>query len=275
VLPLKEITVKIAAIEHRTSLSIKQKGEYLGIELGADAGADVNLDDFMVFDNDAERAKAFFEALLFKHYISVKGPGSSVSPQTSKSFINMIFTQVTAFEEFVNAAGGVPRDAVYMISILARKAFGKKISVQDVREVTKEWFQRDKMAPLRANHITNELLHWIIQEVIAHRRTRAFLLPYDQKHPLIEELFDSRLLHVLKKNISSNESPGKRFDAFKLDYGCYVHLMASNKAPTGLLLSDNEMIVEVPPDDYRSIRRAILDIEKFEEKIKASSSTQN
>jgi hypothetical protein len=47
VIPVKEITIKIAAIEHRTNFSIlKEKGEYIGLELGADVSADLNLDDF-------------------------------------------------------------------------------------------------------------------------------------------------------------------------------------------------------------------------------------
>ncbi len=42
------ITVKIAAIEHRSNLMINRgRGDYIGIETGADASADVNLDDFI------------------------------------------------------------------------------------------------------------------------------------------------------------------------------------------------------------------------------------
>ncbi len=70
--PQRNITLKIAAIEQRSNF--KQAGldnDYLGVELGADISADVNLDDFMVFDNDATRATTFFQDLLFKHFISV------------------------------------------------------------------------------------------------------------------------------------------------------------------------------------------------------------
>ncbi len=80
-----------------------------------------------------------------------------------------------------------------------------------------------------------DLLHRIIEEVIAHRRARAFLLLSYQQYPLIDMLFDARLLHVLKKNISSQDNPGARFDVYKLDYGCYVDLITTSKAPGGLL----------------------------------------
>ena len=53
-----------------------------------------------------------------------------------------------------------------------------------------------------------------------------------------------------------------RYDAYKLDYGCYVDLINTARSPQGLLPGES-MYVDVPPDDYRAIRRAILDIEEF------------
>ena len=47
-----------------------ERGDYTGIELGADVAADINLDDFMVFENDARRATEFFQELLYRHYKS-------------------------------------------------------------------------------------------------------------------------------------------------------------------------------------------------------------
>jgi hypothetical protein len=44
-----------------------------------------------------------------------------------------------------------------------------------------------------------------------------------------DALFDARLLHVIKRSISGQEEPGARYDAYKLDYGCYVDLLARQK----------------------------------------------
>ncbi len=268
VLPLTGMVVKIAAIEYRSNLSIRRKGEYVGIELGADAGADVNLDDFMVFDNDASRAMSFFASLLFKHYRATDGLEAHEGPQSPGEFINQTFTQITAFEEFVRAVEGVPRDAVYLAATVARRAYGRLIGVQDVRAAARDWFQRDKSTVLRSDPDMSNLLHWVIDQVIAHRRARAFLLVSHQRHPLIDTLFDSRLLHILKKSISSHDAPGVRYDVYKLDYGCYVDLLVTTaRAPSGLLPQGDEDdggYVDVPPDDYRSIRRAILDLQAFE-----------
>ena len=70
--------------------------------------------------------------------------------------------------------------------------------------------------------------------------------------------FDARLLHIRKKNISSKDEPGVRYDAYKIDYGCYVELWNTARMPQGLFETEEEGFVEVPRDDYRSIRGAIL-----------------
>jgi hypothetical protein len=70
-------------------------------------------------------------------------------------------------------------------------------------------------------------------------------------------------LHVLKRAISTHDQPGVRYDVYKLDFGCSVDLASTAKAPLGLLPEERGSYVEVPPDDYRSIRRAILDLAAF------------
>jgi hypothetical protein len=68
VLPTKGITVKIAAIEQRSRMLIPDVDvENIGFELGADLSAQVDLDDYIVFDNDEAKAVAFLKALVLKH----------------------------------------------------------------------------------------------------------------------------------------------------------------------------------------------------------------
>jgi len=263
--PIRGITVKLAAIEQRSRFRLLADGDYVGIEIGADATADVNLDDFMVFDNDQERAKRFFQELLFHHIKAIEDVDRSALPKTSNALVQVGFTQVNAFDELVKAAEGVPRDAINIVVAAAQKALDEKISINHVRGAAHVWYQRDKDAAVTSNPDAHALLQWIIAEVIGTRRARAFLLRAGVSHPLIESLFDSRVLHILKRSIAAHDQPGVRYNAFKLDYGCYVDLMMTAKAPEGLLPSDDETApyVDVPPDDYRSIRRAILDLDKF------------
>jgi hypothetical protein len=270
-LPTTGITVKIAAIDQRSRFQFRlDSGEYLGIELGADAAADINLDDFMVFDNDADRAKAFFKDLIF-HHASAIAAGTEYEyyiPSSAAELVHNAFNTVRAFEEFVRASEGVPRDAINILSNAAQRALDETITVEDVRVAARNWYQRDKDKAISANVTAHRLLRRIIDTVIGGRRARAFLLQSGESDPLIDALYDARVLHILKRNVSTHDQPGVRYDVYKLDYGCYVDLIATAKAPLGLLPFENSegqaSYVEVPPDDYRSIRRAILDLSQLE-----------
>ena len=265
IFPVNGITVKVGAIEHRSKFRIPTNNRgYVGIELGADATADVNLDDFMVFDNDADRAKEFFGDFLFKHFQAASETKDGELPSSRTELIRRGFTQSNAFDEFVRAVEGVPRDAINIIALAAQKALEDRISVPHVRSAANTWYQRDKQSAVASSSDALGLLRWIIEQVIGQRRARAFLLLSDARHPLIDSLFDARVLHNLKRNISAHDQPGVRYDVYKLDFGCYIDLITTVRAPLGLFQDDNAQFVEVPPDDYRSIRRAILDLNQFE-----------
>lgn len=278
-LPISGLTVKIAAIEQRSNFKIGTHADYTGIEIGADASADVDLDDYMVFDNNAERAVEFFQELLFRHYRSE--PTAKAGFSNADELVQAAFTQRNAFEDFVKSAEGVPRDAFNVLSLAAQRSLNDKISIPTVRIAARTWFQRDKEGAIRGNSEAQDLLRWVVDEVIAHRRARAFLLKSDTRHDLIDALFDARLLHVLKKSISGKDEPGVRYDAYKLDYGCYVDLLATAKAPTYELFEGEQADAEatgsikVPLDDYRAIRRAILDLGEFSSRSKKTAPPSN
>ena len=258
IIPISDVTIKIAAIKHRSNFVISRgRGEYVGLELGADVAADLNLDDFLVFDNDQQRSTAFFKNLIFKHFRSTDGALAQI--ESPDQLIQIAFTQLPVFEEFVRAVEGVPRDALNLAAKIATKSFGRKTTMQDVRDSARDWYQQDKAAVIRSNEPLEQLLTHIVRCVIGSRRARAFLLQNSTKSDTIDQLFDARILHVLKRNISSRDEPGTRYDVYKIDYGCYVELINTTQAPTGLFEVDDGEFVEVPRDDYRSIRRAILE----------------
>lgn len=272
--PVQGVTVKIAAIEQRSDFRVSlPAGDHLGIEVGADAAADVHLDDFMVFGNDPEKAKEFFRRLLHKHVLAALAEEGkeSEAPLTPQQLVQRGFTQRNAFDEFVKAAEGVPRDAINIIAMAAQRALDEPVSVPHIRSAARAWYQRDKEAALSDE--ARQLLVWIIEEVIGERQARAFMLEQgeDRRHPLIQTLYDARVLHLLRRGIAARdrERAGVRFNGWGLDYGCYVDLINTVKGPKGLFEvqqegEDSEAFVEVPSDDYRSIRRAILNLDAFE-----------
>jgi hypothetical protein len=253
ILPVNNCIVKIAAIEHRTQFILRHaRGGYIGFELGADLSANLNLDDFLVFDADEQRSVQFFKSLIYRHYS--KGDNSDPTIRSPDDLIQAVFTQQNVFAEFVRAVEGVPRDTLNLAATVATKAFGNKITMQHVREGARDWYQRDKASVIRGSDRLSDILTLIITEVIGKRKGRAFLFPSNASNDFIEQLFDARLLHILKKNISSKDEPGVRYDVFKIDYGCYVDLINTNRELKCLFEADEEL-VEVPKDDYRSIRR--------------------
>jgi hypothetical protein len=255
-LPIDRVTVKIAAIEHRSIfVSRRAMGEYIGLELGADISADLNLDDFLVFDNNEEKAIAFFKLLLFRHLIAA--PNLPAGITSADDLIRLLFSQVNAFEEFVRAVEGVPRDALNLIAKAVTRSWGEKITVPIVRRAARDWYDQDKAPRVNDNAHLRDLLTLIIDVVIGNRKARAFLFEAGERNQMLDELYDLRVIHVLKKGVSSHDQPGSRYDVYKIDYGCYVDLINTSKAPIGLLEDDDDF-TEVPKDDYRSIRRAIL-----------------
>lgn len=264
---IPKVIVKIAAIEQRSSFVIRRdSGDYIGLELGADISADLNLDDFLVFDYDEDKATSFFKELIYKNYCALAGGGAEAS--SSSELSGLIFTEKRAVEEFTRAVEGVPRDALNLVSKIVTKAYGKKAGVDDVRRAALDWYTQDKVNVVNSSPELHRVLNHIVDEVIGNRRARAFLFPSNFRHQLIDSLYDARVLHLLKKNISSRDEPGKRYDVWKIDYGCYVDLIRTQKAPMGLLPDEPGEFIEVPTDDYRSIRRAVLlpeDLERFME----------
>lgn len=322
ILPIRGVTVKIAAIEQRSRFLIPdQSVGHIGIELGADISAAVNLDDFMVFDNDSQKAVEFFKTLLYKHARAeleslyeaairqakvkatiaadaklrisgqdtfsqklmaeedcavkelaakeadekIKITANSI-PKSEQAFISTSFTQANAFDEIVRACEGVPRDAINILSAAAQRANDKLISVADIRLAAQNWYLGSKDAAVSARDDAKELLTWIVDKVIKEKQAKAFLLESGTRDYLIDFLYDERVLHVLRKGISSKDQPGKRFTVYGIDYGCYVDLISTAKAPQFVLdigEDEEEKIINVPQTDLRSIRRCVLDLPEF------------
>lgn len=261
------VSTKIAAIEQRCNFRItNDTGLDVGLEIGADAAASLNLDEYMVFDNNSENAKQFFGQLIYKHVVSSLKEDEAQSIENHQEFIRMAFTRSNTFDEFVKAAEGVPRDAINILSRAAQRAQSLAISMIHIRDAAKIWYSQSKEKAITSRPGATILLQWLIDEVIGHRRARAFLIRNDVRDPLIDFLFDSRVLHVIKQSVSSNETPGVRYMAYSIDYGCYVDLINTSRSPQGLFEVDSDegsTFVEVPSNDYRAIRRAILDLKQF------------
>ncbi len=274
VLPLQRFTVKIAAIEQQTMFRTAVDGRIIGIELGADMGAHVNLDDFLVYEGNEEQARAFFRSLFYKHLKSIVDSGDSPPVDGLKDpgdVVRLGFTDSRAFDELVRAAEGVPRDALYIAARAGARAGQERISVPLVRAAARTWYQTDKSRPLESREEAQRLLNWIIDKVIREKRARAFLVnEINTRNSLLLALFDARVLHIVRRGYSAQDQPGERFDVWCIDYGAYVDLLQTKYAPRGALPfgddaeSEEYVDLDVPLQDLRAIRRAILDLNEYQ-----------
>jgi hypothetical protein len=234
VLPVPGITVKIATIERRSRFSVPAPaGDYIGIELGADAATAVSLDDLLVFSEARTAALGFFEQLFFNHSLDLlRMLGSSV-PEDGAAFVEQTF-QRNAFVELVRAAEGVPRDAINIAALAAQNAHAEMISISDVRRAARDWYLRDKQAAIDSNPAARATLRKLVDEVVGKRRSRTFLLEHSagSDHPAVDVLYDARLLHVLRRGMVDKHHPGTLYDGFAIDYGCYVALLLGGEFPS-------------------------------------------
>ncbi|QOV95205.1 hypothetical protein [Novosphingobium sp. ES2-1] len=264
VFPINSVSVTIVAIEQRSKF--RKDGEHLpvGIELGSDAFADINLDDYLVFENNPKASAEFFRELIFRHLTAIY-PIKSLPVQNAQQLQEQAFTQEAAFLELVRASEGVPRDFINILQIAATKAGEHKISVPTIRSAAKDWYERDKAAFIDSNQAGSDLLHWVVDTVIGGRKARAFLVRSDVRDTILDRLFDERILHIAKRSYSAKEEPGVRYKVWKIDYGCYADFINTSKAPTGFLFENQNVEGDsyIPEDDLRAVRRSVLNLDDF------------
>ncbi len=248
---IPKISVKIAALEYRSNFRIStEAGSYIGLELGAEITSIVNMDDYLVFENDEKKARDFYDALFAKHIRAAGTLTPHLERLSDQGLIKLLVTQKNAFDELVLAAEGVPRDAINIASLAAQQADDKKISIPIIKRASRQWYLTAKKTAVDNGNLQS-LLNWIIDNVIGQRRARAFLIPAGTRSSEIDALFDARVLHVIRRDISQPDGNiTERYDAFKLDYGCYVHLMSTRISATDEI---SESDIDVPSDDYRAV----------------------
>ena len=173
--------------------------------------------------------------------LTEEGLGPIATPDET---LRLLFTQVTALQELVRAAEGVPRDALNIVARAAVRAGDSRIATDHVRAAAAQVYTTTKAALLNGVPVAQRLLDVIIQDVISAKKARAFLLLQEHtEHPLIQRLVDDRILHIIKRGYSHSDRPGIRYDVLQIDYGCYVQLLATQSAPQTLFGA------EAPADD--------------------------
>jgi hypothetical protein len=267
-LPVSRCTLKIASLEHRSSFRTRLNDNDVGLEVGADISAGLDLDDYYVIDRNPGQVLSFYSDIMFKHlqiYLPPNYLREKYDIEAPADLIALCFSSNESFKEIARAAEGVVRDLINIFRLAffnSAKRGRPKIDKPAVRNEAREWYEKDKSAYL--DDKMEEVLARIIQEVIGTRQARAFLASRSvQKHPLLQRLFDARVLHLVQRGYADKDNPGVRYNIYCIDYGAYVDLIGTKSQPQlELIMEDADELSPngpiVPLDDKRSIRRIIL-----------------
>ncbi|MCL4552201.1 MAG: hypothetical protein M1305_01400 [Candidatus Marsarchaeota archaeon] len=225
-----------------------------------------------MYDRRPDVTPALFRELLYRH-VKSELPEDYLSKTfgiaTDSLFAEHMFSSAEAYTELVRASEGVARD---LINIFTAALFSSqrrnrdKVDMKGIAEGAREWYEKDKAINLSEEQ--REVLRRIIDEVIGTRRARSFLLEKRyEKEPLIQSLFDYRIIHLAHRGYSDNDNPGLRYNIYTLDYGTFVDLRNTTRQPE-LAMPNIETVTNseeriVPFDDKRSIRRIVLRPEIF------------
>ncbi|GAK93288.1 hypothetical protein JCM19298_2007 [Nonlabens ulvanivorans] len=261
-----KITLKIGALEYRSNFTIpREKHNYIGFELGSDISSNLDIDEYYVYDRNPFEITKVFTEILYKHISSELSDDylkSKYGIKTSNQFIQAVFSGKPAFNELVRASEGVIRDFINIFNIAffdAQRKGQKNIDKKTIIESGRQWFENDKSKNL--DEQLHNKIRRIIDEVIGNKKARSFMVSRElERHPIIQKLFDARVIHLVKKGYSDKDNPGIRYSIYSLDYGTYVDLINTSKQPQIDFIKNPELDTStiVPFDDNRSIRRIIL-----------------
>lgn len=266
ILPVTKATLKIVALEQRSSFSMMKGSDLIGFELGADISMTQDLDDIYVYDRNPDAISNLYGEILLRH-LEIELPDNylreNYKVNNGLELMSKMFTEKKTFYEMSRSAEGVVRDLINIFTIAffyAQKKQRNTIDKKSILESSRQWFEQDKSQHL--DEWMQNSLKKIISEVIGKKNSRSFLLPRElEKHPMILKLFDARVIHHMQRGYADKDNPGVRYNIYNLDYGTYVDLMGTSKEPS-VDLNENEETppneVIVPFDDKRSIRRIIL-----------------
>lgn len=270
------LTVKIASIEYRSNFNQEiGQNNVIGFEMGPDISSVLELDDYYVYDRNPEKISDTFAELLYRHLRAEteEAAGEDLlagyGARDYDSFRRRMFASPEAFNELVRAGEGVSRD---FISIFSTAFFNslrrgrESVDLQAVREAARDYYEKDKSGNVDA--VQAAVLRRITDEVIREKQARSFMLEKSlESNDVIRSLFDLRIIHLVRRGYADKDNPGLRYNIYTLDYGTYVGLMGTKKAPVDQLeleTGDASEDVIVPFDDMRSIRRIILRAEHLE-----------
>jgi len=224
--PHKRVVVKIAALEQRSVFSERIGSAVAGLELGADVGPNVSLDEYYVYDRDPDAVTQLCADILFEH---LRGDAAAhlmdvYGVTDGNGLIDAMFVSRDAFGELVESAEGVIRD---LINVFAAAALGARvlqrdrIDREDVVEAARKWLNGNKTSEL--NGEVRGALEQLVDLVVTRGCSRYFLLPVKlQRHSIVDRLYDARVLHLVRSGFM-DPADNRYYNVYAIDRAAYAH----------------------------------------------------
>jgi Cdc6-like AAA superfamily ATPase len=231
------ICLKLACVPGRTKFFLHGADERhnpIGLEIGDDITADVDLDSVVFVDNDIQQLTAFFMSLLQHHL-------GSVVPKISQASFDEFSTYVLkkkmddshVFAELCHASSAVPRDFINIFrqaTIMQQSSASAQMTVANVRSAARNVYEgkRSNLAGTRSDEL--RLLDRIYRKVVIGQSSYFFLLEASLvDHPRIMELFTARLIHRTSATWL-DPSALKSYVYYMVDYGTSIELLRKTGA---------------------------------------------
>ena len=227
------ICLKMACVPGRTKLFLPrvagERRNPIGLELGDDITADVDLDSVVFVDNDIKQLTEFFIALL-QHHIgaSVADVRNMTIDDFSKYALNERMKDPRILAELCHASSAVPRDFINIFrqaTIAQRAAGSDKMTVANVRSAAHNVYEgkRSNLASTRPDEL--DLLDRIYRKVVLGQNSYFFLIETPlAENPKIVELFTAKLIH---RTSATWLDPASliSYVYYMVDYGTSIELL--------------------------------------------------
>jgi hypothetical protein len=279
ILTVRTISVKILAVSYQCRFSDQLGGNTIGLQRGADITDVIDIDQYLIFDENPALVGDFFGQLLHNHLGAELGWDLTLPKEQKINKVKALFTQGPAFTELVRAAEGNCRDFICIFSKAYLEGYrqggkSKAISVPHIQAAASSWYSNEKESNIRAEKEVLETIGFLLDKVLKGYKSRTFMVEAGrEEHPRLNRLLNERILHRLNTRYSHPDRPGLRYGLFTLDYGAYVAYRSRtvNEPLQQYLFPDDEVqsLPEdekegiVPVDDKRSIRRIVFDPDKL------------
>ncbi|HEY6334006.1 MAG TPA: hypothetical protein VI756_32115 [Blastocatellia bacterium] len=213
-----EAWLKVAGIRHLSRWFETDKSKLRGLQLGHDADS-IDLD--ITLENPL-RAKEFLEELLrsYTRHIGVRSLVTVFSPES--------------LDRLVIASGAVPRDYLALsgkaIGQARRRDKARLVGVQDVNKAAGDAAQvkiteleDDAASAAGTTPIIVNGLNRVRRFCIDEKSFTFFRIDFQDKetrqieYSVMQDLMDTRLIHLVDPSLSDKEKAGRRSEAYMLD----------------------------------------------------------